>query len=120
MSRHLLTLVLLLAAAPAAAQPQTPMKTVTISGMIVDAGTGEAADPVNVLLQSPSRRTMYGYTTSRADGSYTLEWRGSADTLLVTVTGFNIAPQSRRILARTQRVDFRVEHAELKIREVTV
>lgn len=121
MLHRLLALVLLLAAAiPAAAQPPSPMKTATISGMIVDAGTGEAADPVNVLLQSPSRRTMYGYTTSRADGTYTLEWRGSADTLLVTVTGFNIAPQSRLVLARTQRVDFRVEHAELKIREVTV
>ena len=88
--------------------------------MIVDAATGEATDPVNVLLQSPSRRTMYGYTTSRADGSYTLEWQGTADTLLVTVTGFNIAPQSKRILARTQRVDFSVSHADLKIREVTV
>lgn len=117
---RLFLLALLLVAAPAAAQPPSPMKTVTISGTIVDAGTGEAADPVNVLLQSPSRRTMYGYTTSRADGSYTLEWRGTADTLLVTVTGFNIAPQSRRILAHTQRVDFSVEHAELKIREVTV
>ena len=63
---------------------------------------------------------MYGYTTSRADGSYTLEWQGTADTLLVTVTGFNIAPQSKRILARTQRVDFSVSHADLKIREVTV
>lgn len=117
---RLFLLALLLVAAPAAAQPQTPMKTATISGMIVDAATGEAADPVNVLLQSPSRRTMYGYTTSRADGSYTLEWRGAADTLLVTVTGFNIASQSRLVLARTQRVDFSVEHAELKIREVTV
>ncbi len=127
MPHRLLSLVLLLAAiAPAAAQsqsqtqPQPPVKRATISGMIVDAGTGEATDPVNVLLQSPSRRTMYGYTTSRADGSYTLEWHGTADTLLVTVTGFNIAPQSKRILARTQRVDFSVSHADLKIREVTV
>ncbi|WP_299219718.1 hypothetical protein, partial [uncultured Alistipes sp.] len=67
MPHRLLSLVLLLAAiAPAAAQsqsqtqPQPPVKRATISGMIVDAGTGEATDPVNVLLQSPSRRTMYG------------------------------------------------------------
>lgn len=103
----------LLAACPVLAQT-------SVSGTVRDRATGRAVESVNVMLQDTSRRAMYGYVITDKEGAYRLEYAGRADTLLLVVTGFNISPQSRRIAARTQRVDLYVEHAELKIREVTV
>lgn len=92
----------------------------TISGTVRSAKTHQTLGSVNVMLQSPERRTMYGYAITRDDGAYSLNYAGSADTLLVVVTGFNIREQTRLIAARTQQVDFEVEEEALKIREVTV
>lgn len=75
---------------------------------------------VNVMLQNPSRRAMYGYSITKEDGAYSVTFNGKADTLVVVVTGFNIKEQARTILAHSQRVDFAVEEGSLKIREVVV
>lgn len=114
-SRYLLLCIMLLRAAALAAQPG-----VTISGTIRDVKSGQPVGSANVMLQNPSRRAMYGYVITRDDGAYTLTYSGKADTLVVVVTGFNLREQARTILARSQRVDFAVEEAQLKIREVVV
>lgn len=93
---------------------------VTVTGTIWDKGRTKALGSVNVMLQNPARRVMYGYAITKDDGTYTLTYNGKADTLLLVVTGFNIKEQVRTIMARTQRVDFAVETSELKIREVVV
>lgn len=93
---------------------------VTVTGTIWDKGRTKALGSVNIMLQNPARRVMYGYAITKDDGTYTLTYNGKADTLLLVVTGFNIKEQARTIMARTQRVDFAVETSELKIREVVV
>lgn len=91
-----------------------------ISGTIRDAATHKPVGSVNVMLQNPERRVMYGYAITRDDGAYTITYNGKADTLLVVVTGFNIREQTRRIAARTQRIDFAVEEGKIDIREIVV
>lgn len=113
--RHLLlTLATMLSAATVSAQQST------FTGTVRDAATNAPVGSVNVMLQNPARRVMYGYAITKDDGTYTLTYNGKADTLLLVVTGFNIKEQVRTIMARTQRVDFAVETSELKIREVVV
>lgn len=113
--RHLLlTLATMLSAASVSAQQST------FTGTVRDAANNAPVGSVNVMLQNPARRVMYGYAITKDDGTYTLTYNGKADTLLLVVTGFNIKEQVRTIMARTQRVDFAVETSELKIREVVV
>lgn len=113
MKRLLLCVLFSVSCATASAQT-------VISGMVRDVKTGHGVGSVNVMLQNTDRRAMYGYAITKDDGTYSLQYAGKADTLLVVVTGFNIKEQTRTILARTQTVDFAVEEGELKIREVTV
>lgn len=98
----------------------TAQETVTVTGTIRNAKTHKPVGSVNVMLQNPERRAMYGYAITKEDGAYTLTYNGKADTLLLVVTGFNIKEQARTILSRSQHVDFAVEEAQLKIREVVV
>lgn len=113
--RHLLlTLATMLSAASVSAQQST------FTGTVRDAANNAPVGSVNVMLQNPARRVMYGYAITKDDGTYTLTYNGKADTLLLVVTGFNIKEQARTILAQSQRVDFAVETSELKIREVVV
>ena len=95
-------------------------QSVNISGKIYDAATGKPVESAMVMLQNRDGRTMYGYAITQADGCYSIGFNSKADTLQLAVTGFNIKAQRRVIAARTQRVDFAVESAELQIREVVV
>lgn len=78
----------------------------TISGTVRSAKTHRTLGSVNVMLQSPSRQAMCGYAITGDDGTYSLDYTGTADSLLVVVTGFNIHGQTRLVAAWTQRVDF--------------
>lgn len=113
MKRLLLCVLFSVSCATASAQT-------VISGIVRNAKTNRSVGSVNVMLQNTARRAMYGYAITKDDGTYSLQYTGKVDTLLVVVTGFNIKEQTRTILARTQTVDFAVEEGELKIREVTV
>lgn len=63
---------------------------ITVTGTIWDKGRTKALSSVNVMLQNPARRVMYGYAITKDDGTYTLTYNGKADTLLLVVTVFNI------------------------------
>ena len=95
-------------------------QSVVVSGTVRDAANCMPVGSVNVMLQNPERRVMYGYAITKEDGAYSLTYNGNADSLLLVVTGFNIKEQTRAIPARDGREDFYVETGELKIREVTV
>ncbi len=97
-------------------------QSVVVSGIVRDAKTNQPVAGVNVMLQNPARRVMYGYSITKDDGAYSVTTNAKADTLLVVVTGFNIKEQSRAILVQSpsRRVDFAVEEGNLNIREVVV
>lgn len=113
--RHLLVILVMLLSGSFTASAQA-----TISGTVRDAKTRRGVASVNVMLQNTARRAIYGYTITKNDGSYSLQYAGKADTIVVVVTGFNIKEQTRTVPARTQTVDLWVEEGALNIREVTV
>lgn len=92
----------------------------TIYGTIRNAKARQPVSSANVMLQTPDRRTMFGYAITKDDGAYSISYNGKIDTLLIAVTGFNIKEQTKIIFSNNQRIDFDVEESNLNIREVVV
>ena len=122
----LLTLIFTLASLLVNAQQQQMQSSqplsqkITIHGYILDKSNGKGVEQVNVMLQNRSQTGMYKFVLSKGDGTYSLEYSGSVDSLTVVVTGFNISATTKDVVRKSQRLDFRVQSQELKIREVVV
>lgn len=91
-----------------------------ISGTVRYAGDGSYAAGVNVIVSAPGQGAMLGYDITDADGGFSVSYTSRNDSVTVAVTGFNIRRQSVTIASGTVRIDFSVEYAKQKIREVKV
>ena len=91
-----------------------------ISGTVRYAdGTGPAAG-VGVMLMSLDGKSMLSFQSADAKGSFSLTYRGNADSLLLRCNALDIKPLERRIAARTQQLSLVVESAPLSITEARV
>ena len=111
--RFSIAVLLVMSALSAAAQS-------IVSGTIRYAGNGSAVSGVNVIVREAGRNAILGYAISGDDGKYSVSYNSDADSLNISVTGFNIKKLSKTITAGTSTVDFVVEYARQEIREVTV
>lgn len=91
----------------------------TISGAISERN-GEVVAGANVLVQSTDGKRLFSYGSSDGEGRYEVRFRCDADSVRITVTGFNIGKVSKDIPAGVGRLDFVVEYSALKIKEVKV
>jgi hypothetical protein len=73
-----------------------------------------------VVLKPVSKTNILAYTMTSEEGRYQLSYNGKLDSMTLTVSGFNIASQSKTIPAKTQTVDFRAEEKAVQLREVKV
>lgn len=90
-----------------------------ISGAISERN-GEVVAGANVLVQSADGKRLFSYGSSDGEGRYEVRFRSDADSVRVTVTGFNLAKVSKAVPANIGKLDFVVEYSALKIREVKV
>ena len=91
----------------------------SISGAISERN-GEMVAGANVLVQSADGKRLYSYGSSDGDGWYEVRFKCNADSMRVTVTGFNLGKVSKVVPAGIGRLDFVVEYSALKIKEVKV
>ena len=91
----------------------------SISGAISERN-GEMVAGANVLVQSTDGKRLYSYGSSDGDGRYEVRFKCNADSMRVTVTGFNLGKVSKVVPAGIGRLDFVVEYSALKIKEVKV
>lgn len=91
----------------------------SISGEI-SKRNGEMVAGANVLVQSTDGKRLYSYGSSDGVGRYEVKFRSEADSVRVTVTGFNLEKVSKVVPAGIERLDFVVEYSALKIKEVKV
>ena len=75
---------------------------------------------VNVLVQEKGGVTISGFTTTNAEGNYTLTCKETADSISITVLGMNIGRHSKTVANRSGRVDFEIEEKPLEINEVSI
>lgn len=88
-----------------------------VTGSVRESGGGPAAG-VNVLVKAQGK--ILGYSITGSDGLYSVSYDTQADSIAVSVTGFNIESQEKLVTRGTAKVDFTVKYAKQKIREVTI
>lgn len=91
---------------------------VMMSGTVVEKGSKVAVADANIIFQNPEGKRTYGFASTDVQGKYHFECQTDSDSLLVTVTGFNLKKHSRVVLAASDRIDFIVEYHPLHINEV--
>ena len=91
----------------------------SISGSITEKN-GEVVAGANVLVQSADGKRLFSYGSSDGEGRYEVKFKSDADSVRVTVTGFNLAKVSKVVPANIGKLDFVVEYSALKIKEVKV
>lgn len=93
---------------------------IVISGIVRDAKTHDALNAVNVMLQSKDGKLMYGFALTNAQGNYSIKCIREKDTLLVTISGFNVKKESKVIRPISQQVDFMAQSTNIEIKEVVI
>ena len=115
--RRLLTILLLFLSMTMFAQNTVVER--SISGAVAERN-GEVVAGANVLVQSADGKRLFSYGSSDGEGRYEVRFRSDADSVRVTVTGFNLAKVSKVVPANIGKLDFVVEYSALKIKEVKV
>lgn len=95
-----------------------------VTGRVTDSTTGEPVPDVNVMLQTPDGRALYGFTVTDGDGRYRFEYSLKTDSVRVMITGFNIRKAWKNTTlvpeSGTATVDFKTVFETLKINEVEI
>ena len=81
------------------------VKSQTLISGVVKNKTGEPMI-VTVTLQPTNKQNISGFTSTDADGRYKVAYKGTGDSILVTVRGMMIETATRRIPNRSATIDF--------------
>ena len=92
---------------------------IVIKGRIITPA-GQPVSYVPIVLKPISKENVLTYSMTSEEGKYELLYNGKLDSLTITVSGFNIATQSKTIKAKTQTIDFKIEEKAIQLREVKV
>ncbi len=111
MKRYFFLFLILISAM---AQAQT-----IITGIVRDEKRNPIAD-INVTLQEKSGRLTLGFAMTDVKGAYKLEYKGKADSIAITVSGFNVQKQTKIVENRNQNIDFSIESASILLNEVKI
>lgn len=74
----------------------------------------------NITVQAKGSNTIAGFTTSDENGNYKLTYKGTADSLVVTVSGLTVGKHSRTVPNRPGQVNFNIEEKVIELKGVTV
>jgi hypothetical protein len=91
-----------------------------IRGTVKDVRQNKGIESVNVMIQDPDKPAILGFTMTDKDGKYTLEYKGTNDSVGVSVSGFNIQKQSKIVARKNQTVDFTVDFESIALKEVKI
>jgi hypothetical protein len=75
---------------------------------------------VNATVQAKGSVTIAGFAATDAQGNYSLNYKGNADSITVAISGMSIGKHTKTVANRTQKVDFVIEEKPLELKEVTV
>ena len=91
-----------------------------IRGTVTERDTQKGLSGVNVTIQEPGSPALIGYAMTNENGAYSLEYKGSRDSIVVSASGFNMSKQTKTVANRSQTVDFVTFSEALSINEVRV
>ena len=73
-----------------------------------------------VTLQAKGSVAISGFANTDAKGDYSITYKGTADSIIITVSGINIGRYVKTVANRSGTVNFDIEEKPLEIKEVTV
>ena len=111
--KQILLLTLFILLAPYIALAQT-----VITGNV----TNKKGEPLvaNVTIQAKESVTISGFAATDAKGNYSISYQGTADSIIITVSGMNIGKHTKIVANRKQQVDFGIDEKPVELKEVTV
>lgn len=95
-------------------------RTVSIFGHVYDVDTGKALEGVSVIASKTGYVNVLAFVLTEPDGSYMLTFNTISDTLVITVSGFNVESKSAQVTESCDTLDFHVKTSQLAIREVKI
>jgi len=98
--------------------PLTVLSQTVISGNVKNTKGENLAATVTV--QSQGNVVISGFTSTGDDGNYSLTYKGSADSIIITVSGINIGKHQKIVANRSAQVDFIINEKPLELKESTV
>ncbi len=113
MKRGILVILLALMTLGAAAQ-------VKIGGTVLFEGGEEPVAHANIIVQSHDGTKMYSFAPADENGRYSFDFRGSDDSLKLSVTSANAKTKILTIAAKSQTLSIFVEKQVMAIKEVVV
>lgn len=111
----LTTMLLLFQAVARPALAQT-----TICGSVLYAESDKPVADANVIFQTSDGKKVLGFDVTGEDGKFLFEYKGQADSIRITVTGFNLKNTYRVVPLPAGAVVFHVEFMETVLNEVVV
>ena len=63
-----------------------------VEGKVCEKDSGKPLDGINVMLSNPRTLSIVAFSTSEQDVTYALTTDSSQDSLLLSITGFNVEP----------------------------
>lgn len=91
-----------------------------IAGIVKLAETNEPSCGVTVILYETGNESILGYDITNEQGIFKIEYSSDAESISVSINGFNVKTVTKVVPSGTKQVDFIVEQAKNRIREVKV
>lgn len=88
-----------------------------VEGKVCEKDSGKPLDGINVMLSNPRTLSIVAFSLSEQDGTYALTTDSSLDSLLLSITGFNVEPIKQLIAKGSHQIDFSLRQTHLNIRE---
>ncbi len=91
-----------------------------INGLVTDKERKEAIVNVNVTLQEQGQSAIIGFTSTDELGRFSIEYKGTRDSIVVSVSGFNIRKQCKTVDNSSQTLSFTVDYQTIALNEVKI
>ncbi|MDR3266461.1 MAG: carboxypeptidase-like regulatory domain-containing protein [Tannerella sp.] len=93
---------------------------VVIQGVVKDVQDEKELSGINVSIREKNNPAILGFNITDNNGKYKLEYKGLKDTLIISVSGFNIQKQEKSIVCKSQMLNFTVSSEAIALKEVKI
>lgn len=113
MIRAFLLFILLLSAGLASGQT-------TIKGVVKSKEDGKGMPGISVSIKGKRSAVILTYALTDEQGAYHLNFKNTSDSLIISISGFNIEKQNHAFVNRSQELNFEISSEAIKLKEIKV
>lgn len=92
----------------------------TIKGIVQNKTDRKGISGVNVTVKDKKSAAILTYALTDEKGMYQLNFTSNADSLMISVSGFNIEKESHTLINRNQLLNFDINPQAIKLKEIKV